>query len=124
MTALTTLDNSTPLKRLQAYAESLGVQLHIWEYSTRIVLDRIRVPREAQGRGLGTRIMKMLLEYADSAQKLVSLTPGSIRDTESGAPSQAALVRWYKKLGFIKNAGRNRDFSFRDTMYRLPQKKT
>lgn len=124
MTALAILDNSTPLKRLQAYAESFGVQLAVWEYSNRVVLDRIRVPRAAQGAGLGTKIMKMLLEYADSTQKLVSLTPGSIRDIEPGAPSQAALVRWYKKLGFIKNAGRKRDFTFRDAMYRLPQKGT
>ena len=31
------------------------------------------------------------------------------------------LIKWYKKLGFVENVGRKKDYEIRNYMYRLPE---
>lgn len=82
-----------------------------------IVLNKIVVPKEQRGQGVGSAYMRDLLDYADRKGKRVELTP----NTGLGASSQSRLERFYKGFGFIPNKGRNRDLMVNNTMYRPAQ---
>ena len=79
-------------------------------------LSKIKVPKDAQGSGLGTKVMSELVDAADTEGSRISLTP----DTSFGGTSVSRLKDFYKRFGFVENKGRNKDFSTRNTMYRDP----
>lgn len=79
-------------------------------------VNKIVVPSDARGQGVGTRVMREILQSADNEGATVSLTPSQ---DFGGAVSR--LREWYKSLGFVPNKGRNRDFEISEDMYRLPQ---
>jgi GNAT superfamily N-acetyltransferase len=81
-----------------------------------LTLNRVVVPEEHRGKGLGTSFMNDLLAKADESGRIVSLSPSS----DFGG-NKNKLNEWYKSLGFVPNKGRNKDFSFRETMYRPPK---
>ena len=66
-----------------------------------------------RGRGTGTAAMREILAYARQRGLVVALTPDSRWGT-----SVAKLARWYKRLGFVANKGRNKDFRFQETLLR------
>jgi GNAT superfamily N-acetyltransferase len=80
-----------------------------------IRLNQLFVPPHLRGQGMGKRIMKGLTRYADKTNQSITLNqapdPGK----------KTALQRFYKNQGFTKNAGRNRDFTTRDSYIRRPQ---
>ncbi len=82
-----------------------------------IKLALLVVPRELHGGGRGTAAMAALTRYADERGLRIVLTP-SRRGKET--TSRARLFRFYKRFGFRKNAGANRDFSTRELMIREP----
>ena len=81
-------------------------------------LSRIELPKEARGQGIGTDIMDDLISGADAEGATISLTP----DTSFGGSSVSRLNNFYKQFGFVDNKGKNKDFSTRNTMYRVPLK--
>lgn len=81
-----------------------------------VVLDKVIVPQELRGQGIGSNFMNDLTSYADQEGKTLSLTPSS---DFGGVKSK--LVNWYKSLGFQPNTGRYADHSISESMYRLPQ---
>ena len=83
-------------------------------------LSRIELPKEARGQGIGTDIMDDLISAADAEGATISLTP----DTSFGGSSVSRLNDFYKQFGFVDNKGKNKDFSTRNTMYRVPLKDT
>ena len=83
-------------------------------------LSRIELPKEARGQGIGTDIMDDLISAADAEGATISLTP----DTSFGGSSVSRLNNFYKQFGFVDNKGKNKDFSTRNTMYRVPLKDT
>jgi len=83
-------------------------------------LSRIELPKEARGQGIGTDIMDDLISGADAEGATISLTP----DTSFGGSSVSRLNNFYKQFGFVDNKGKNKDFSTRNTMYRVPLKDT
>lgn len=91
------------------------VTIWAFESSTKIELQQITVPKEYRGSGVGTTIIKMLQEYAKSVKKPIVLRP----EPERGRKKD--LDRFYKRLGFVANKGRNKDYSlsspFANTMY-------
>jgi len=95
-----------------------GVQLWAWENSSRIELAMIKVPKEIQGQGIGSQIMKMIKDYAKSVQKPIVLRP----EPEKG--KKAALNRFYTRQDFVNNTGKNIDYSLSSptskTMYYKP----
>lgn len=95
-----------------------GIDHYISEDDHKITLDKLVVPKETRGNGLGSRFMTHLTTYADLTGKRVELTPS----TDFGATSKARLVKFYKGHGFVENKGRNKDFSISNTMYRHPDK--
>lgn len=80
-----------------------------------VTLSLIRVPKEDQGLGLGTKIMGELVKAADKNSWNLSLSPSG--DFGSSA---VRLEVFYRRFGFRPNKGRTRDFATRETMVRYP----
>lgn len=93
---------------------------HLWaNYNPterHLSIDQIVVEKEARSAGHGTAAMREVLNWADANGVTVSLTPAG----DLGTP-KAKLVAWYRKLGFVPNKGRARNFYTRDTMIRAPR---
>jgi GNAT superfamily N-acetyltransferase len=80
--------------------------------------NRIYIPKNMRGHGIGSKLMKDIIDLADKQNRKIVLTP----DIKLGATSVSRLKKFYKKFGFVENKGRYKDFSISDTMYRLPNK--
>jgi hypothetical protein len=91
------------------------IKLDIFETKNEIKLSKIIVSE--RNMGVGTSVMNDLTNYADINNKVITLTPSK----DFGATSVNRLKTFYKRFGFVENKGRNKDFSYRDSMYRLPQ---
>lgn len=94
-----------------------GVESSISERSSEIVLNKIVVPKEKRGTGIGSDFMMDLTRYADSKGKAISLTPSA----DFGG-SKSRLTEFYKRFGFVENKGKNKDYEISEAMYR-PAKK-
>lgn len=92
--------------------------LFLHEKGDTISVDNIVVKKEYRNKGIGTKILKDVIAYADETEKTITLTPTS----EFG--TKARLTKWYKAHGFVENKGRNADYRLSDTMYRLPRSGT
>lgn len=71
---------------------------------------------ETRNQGRGTDFMNRLCSLADAHDRKVVLTP----DLSFGASSVKRLTRFYKRFGFIENAGRKRDYAVSHSMMRHP----
>lgn len=91
------------------------VDIWAFESKDRVELQQIKIPHEHRGSGIGTEIIRLLQNYARSVGKPIVLRP----EPEKG--KKAALKRFYKRLGFVDNSGRNKDYTlsspFSKTMY-------
>jgi len=58
--------------------------------------------------------MEDLIRFADERGLQIRLNPSD----ELGATSLGRLERFYKRFGFVKNSGRNKDFSISERFYR------
>jgi GNAT superfamily N-acetyltransferase len=96
-----------------------GVKFNLIAYNEFIYLDLILISKEKRNMGLGTKFMNELIALADSVNCPLALTP----DTSYGGSDEARLETFYKRFGFIKNIGKDRDFSTMQTMIR-PRKVT
>jgi len=94
-----------------------GVELSVFENPNNktIYLSKIKVDNKKQGQG--TKVMDDLISYADETQQTITLTPS----LDYGASSIKRLKDFYKRFDFVENKGRNKDFEFRDAMYRNPK---
>ncbi|EMP1802875.1 GNAT family N-acetyltransferase [Acinetobacter baumannii] len=78
-------------------------------------LHKIVVPEAMGNQGNGTKAMQDIIRYADSQNKTIALTPSS----DFGG-NKSRLTSFYKKLGFVENKGRNKDYEISESMYRSP----
>ena len=62
-------------------------------------------------------MMEDLVRWADSTGTVLALTPSK----EYGASSVARLQSFYRRFGFEKNRGRNKDWSTQESMVRKPK---
>ena len=99
-----------------------GIVLSVFEEESRIVLISLIIPKNKRKKGLGSKIVQELNQYADKVGKRIELSPGE-KDPHHGTTSRSRLERFYKKLDFVKNKGRNTDYQTGETMYRKPQSK-
>ena len=88
------------------------ISLRINEYENKIKLDKIYIPKELRGQGIGTEIITALKEYSQKVNKPVVLNP----EPEKG--KKGALQRFYNRNEFVDNAGRNKDYDLSDTFSR------
>lgn len=80
-----------------------------------VSLHKIVVPKEHRGKGVGSAIMRKLSKYADERGHRIVLSP-----TSDFGGSRKRLEDFYERHGFVKNKGRHKDFSTRESMYRNP----
>lgn len=105
------------LKTMRDKWKDDGISVTAYARGDDITLSEIRVPKDQRGQGIGTKTMQELLDYAQSNGMRVLLTPS----TDFGATSKARLERFYRSFGFVKNAGRNKDFGTSETMIWTPK---
>lgn len=86
------------------------VKLLAFESKERIELQQIEVAKEQRGKGTGEHIIEMLKTYAQSVGKPIVLRP----EAERGRKKD--LERFYKRLGFVNNSGRNMDYTLSSPM--------
>ena len=95
-----------------------GVKLSISGDAERgFTLNRIEVPKSERGSGIGTKVMNDFTAMADASGAAVRLSPSG---DFGGSPSR--LRDFYKRFGFVDNAGKNKDFGTREAMLRAPKK--
>lgn len=104
-------DFATGLK--EKYGIDLGLKGN--PKSNFISLHKIIVPETTRSKGVGSKAMEEIIDYADAANKTLILTPSS----DFGG-NKARLVDFYKRHGFVENKGRNKDYEISETMYRSP----
>ncbi len=90
------------------------LEFQLIPYKEFIYLDLLIVPEEYRNQGLGTKFMNELIEAADSIRCPLALTA----DTSYSDADEETLESYYKRFGFIKNIGKDRDFSTNHTMIR------
>jgi GNAT superfamily N-acetyltransferase len=88
------------------------IVLRINEYENKIKLDKIFIPKEMRGLGIGTEIITALKEYSQRVNKPIVLNP----EPEKG--KKGALQRFYERNEFVDNAGRRKDYDLTDTFSR------
>lgn len=107
--------NAAPsLDDIRALANARGVDLSVYEGPRGISLSKIVAAERNAGNG--SQVMDALANYADATGQKISLTPS----TDFGGSSIKRLQDYYSRFGFVKNAGRNKDYAISDAMYREP----
>ena len=86
--------------------------LRITEFENKIKLDKIFIPKEMRGMGIGTEIISALKEYSQRASKPIVLNP----EPEKG--TKGALQRFYERNEFVDNSGKRKDYDLTDTFSR------
>jgi predicted GNAT family acetyltransferase len=112
--------NSPELQNIIDKWTNQGITLFVYERDDKITLDSLIIPKEIRKQGIGTQIMQELINYADSVNKRIELSPGQ-KDPYHGTTSQNRLIDFYKRFNFLRNKGRNKDYSTTHTMYRDPK---
>lgn len=86
------------------------VKIWAFESKEKIELQEIKIPLEYRNSGIGTEIIKLLQNYAKTVGKPIVLRP----EPERG--KKKSLERFYKRLGFVDNSGRNMDYTLSSPM--------
>jgi 8-oxo-dGTP pyrophosphatase MutT (NUDIX family)/GNAT superfamily N-acetyltransferase len=97
-------------------SQGVKIDVHLKSDGETLEVSRIVVPEDERNSGTGTMIMDELVTYADENGLTMVLTPSS----DFGG-TKSRLVDFYKRFGFVENKGKNKDFKYRDTMYRPPE---
>lgn len=106
---------SSLIKDLMNELESrYNVDLFLYynKFSNTIILSKISIDKENRSKGIGTKVMDEICDFADNNNLRIALTPSS----DFGG-SKTRLLDFYKRFGFKKYKG----FEFKETMVRLPE---
>ena len=91
-----------------------------FNYLGDIHLDSLIVPKALRKQGIGSKVMKELVELADEHKLRIILTVAH-KDDDMGTTSRARLISFYKRFGFTENKGRNIDFRVMSSMIYRPK---
>ncbi len=106
---------SAPVKALSQKHPSVNFALGGGD-TTPLVVNKVVVPPDMRGQGVGTAFMNDVISYADQEGKMLALSPSA----DFGGKVRA-LEEWYRSLGFVPNKGRSRDFSTMESYVRNPK---
>ena len=102
--------------RRQLLVHYPGIKLDLVQcFPDVVALDRLVVPAERRGAGLGTMVMNDIIEWADMHELTIALTP-----SPDFGGNKARLAKWYRSMGFVMTKGRKMDFRISYAMYREP----
>ena len=79
-------------------------------------LTKIEIFEDYRKEGYATQVMNQIIDYANDKGATIILTP----DPYLKNITKKNLSDWYKSFGFIMNKGRNKDFTHKELMYKLP----
>ena len=99
---------------LKSIEKEFGIKLELWDNGKYLELSKIIIPKERRGEGIGSEIMNIITDYADSRGMKIYLTPSK----DFGATSITRLENFYKEHGFTKNIDKSET---RNTMVRFPK---
>lgn len=91
-----------------------GIKLSLSSGKT-VSINKIEVPKEKRRQGIAKNVIEQITSWADKNNKILTLSPTD----EFGTPRRV-LEKLYERNGFVANAGKNKDFSISDSMYRTP----
>jgi N-acetylglutamate synthase-like GNAT family acetyltransferase len=95
----------------------LGLIAWIYLKDNSIEVASIKInDKKKRKQGLGSALMTEITDLCDKYNLICTLTP------EPTETPKSLLLRFYKKFGFVSNMGSKRDFRFRNTMIRQPNK--
>jgi predicted GNAT family acetyltransferase len=83
-------------------------------------IDDLVVPKESRNQGVGSAIMREIVDFADRNNLRLVLTTG-VKDKHNGTTSSGRLKKFYKRFDFSENKGK--DYSISDNMLRNPKNK-
>lgn len=98
---------------MQDLESELDIVLDLWDNGSYLELGKIEVPKDSRGKGIGSKAMERIIQFADEQGKDIRLTPS----TDFGATSVLRLQKFYKEFGFVKN----KDLKYKDTLVRYAQ---
>lgn len=101
---------------IKAIENKYPIKLGIYKGIGGLTLSRIEVDKGYQGKGIGTDVMNLIIDFADNNQLPIALTPEKISNTP-----KTNLINFYKKFGFVLNRGKNKDWNFKELMVRYPK---
>lgn len=93
--------------------DQFGIILDLYNTERYLELSRIEIPKEKRGTGVGTKVMELIIAFANEQGKPIFLTPSK----DFGATSISRLTNFYKDLGFVKNTDKSLT---RNTMVKYP----
>lgn len=82
-----------------------------------MTIHSVIVPKELRRQGKGTKAMQYLINYADENGYTIALTPS----LDLGSRNLKKLRYFYRRLGFVRNTGRNADLSISQSFIRRPR---
>lgn len=95
------------------------VTLDLYQNKDFLELDKIIVTEDQRNTGVGSNVMREVIDFANKKGLTIALTPS----TSYGATSIDRLKGFYKGLGFVENKGINKDFTTKQSMLKLPEVK-
>lgn len=103
------------IKKYEKELNSMGIEAEFNIVNDKLItLEILGMRKEQQGRGIGTKIMKRIILFAD----LVGVTL-QLRPSTSSTNSRTMIIKFCKKFGFVENKGIDRNDNFQ-YLYRLP----
>lgn len=96
--------------------QKYDVKLFIYynKFANTIILSQIIVEKKDRNKGIGTKVMNEICDFADKNNLRIALTPSG----DFGG-SKSRLISFYKNFGFKNYKG----YEFRESMVREPEKK-
>lgn len=81
-----------------------SIDIEAYETNNRIEVMQIYVPPNERNSGIGSDVFRQIQQYAQAIGKPIVLRP------EPEKRQKGKLDRFYKRLGFVHNKGRNIDY--------------
>ena len=92
-------------------------EFHLFETKSGFLnLSKIEIFKDYRNEGYATQVMNQIIDYANQKGSTIILTP----DPYFKNITKNNLIDWYKKFGFVMNRGKNKDFTHREMMHKLP----
>ena len=99
---------------LQELEDQFNIELDLYDNGKYLQLSKIKIQKEDRNKGIGSKVMSRITDYADTQNLKIYLTPSK----DFGATSISRLNKFYKNFDFIKNTDKSQT---KDTMVRLPK---
>ena len=94
--------------------DKYDVELWLWwqKWAKVMIVSKIIVPKKLRNKGIGTKVMQEICDFADENKIKIGLTP-----TSDFGGSKKRLISFYKQFNFKKN----KSYNFRESLVRFPQ---